>query len=151
DLSAESVRFGNVLLRSRRQCPAERALDLLQRFIGSSERDESLGDIRGHVDRPTPPVSPEPRLGTPLRLLQLRKRLGRLAQVEMVESFVDQRADLDVAVLDLLADVGAQLVMPERARKISELLVDPADRVLEPTDEELVVAITRFREALLDE
>src|SRR5437773_134161 len=85
-----------------------------------------------------------------LRLLEQREGLDRLPEMEIVEPEVDQGADLDIAVLDLFADVGALPVVLHRAAEVAQLLVQPPDGVLEPPDEELVVPILRLGETLVD-
>src|SRR5207244_11920622 len=98
-----------------------------------------------------PAMRPEAGLGPALRLLEQGEGLDRLPQMEIVEPEVDQGADLDIAVLDLLADVGALPVVVHRAAEVAQLLVQPPDGVLEPPDEELVVAVSRLREAVADD
>src|SRR5262245_37249272 len=68
DLPPQRVCPRDVLLRSGRPRPLERALDLDQRVAGASERDQDLGEMRGDVDRPAPAMGPEAGLLPPLPL-----------------------------------------------------------------------------------
>src|SRR6266540_3560574 len=150
DLAPERMALGDVLGGAGGPPRRGRALNPGQRLAGPAERDQSLCEVRRHVHLPAPAVRPEPGVGPALRVLEQRKRLGGLAQVKVVVAEVDQRADLDIAVLDLLPDIGGLAVVFHGSRKVPELLMEPADRVLEPPDEELVVAILCLREAVAD-
>src|SRR5262245_57262256 len=77
------------------------------------------------------------------RVFEEWERTLRRARVKVVEAGVEQRADLDVAVLDAVPQVGALAIQLARSREVAEFLVQPADRVRDPADDEVVVALAR--------
>src|SRR5205085_655850 len=111
---------------------------------------QSLGEIGGEVIRPPPAVRAEGVLvHAILRLLPERHRAVHLAQVQMIEAHIDERANLDVGILDPPSDVGGFAIELERAPEVPELLVEPPERVQKAALDEPVLKVARATQAPL--
>src|SRR5690242_5440188 len=99
------------------------------------------------MDRPAPAMRAE-RLARALecRLEERDPRL-RALQGEIVEAEIDERADLDVAVLDPLPDVAALVVQLDGAGEVAEFLTEPPKRISHAREHEMVLALARQRTA----
>ena len=68
----------------------------------------------------------------------------------MIEAEVDQRADLDVGILDPPPDVGGFAVQLESLPEVAELFMEPAERVQEAALDEPVLKLARATQTTLD-
>ena len=151
DLAADGQRARLVFARAGGPRLHDREVGLRARPAEIAAREEPLREIGGEVIRPPPAVGAEGVLvHADLRLLPEGDRPVHLTKVQVIEADVDERADLDVGILDPPPDVGRFAVELERAPEIAELLVEPPQRVQKAALDEPVLKLARAPQAALD-